>query len=188
MIANAGHGKGSYTPLRLGFKSIAARAGLSVSEFTVEITVDEAIVSANCRKNCPVIPVMNAHGMNTAERTRPTAITGDETSLIALSVAARGFSPCSMWCSTASTTTIASSTTIPIASTSPKSVRLFRLKPITSITANVPTMPTGTATSGMIDDRQFWRKISTTRATSITESSSVLNTSWIDSRMNGVVS
>ncbi len=34
-----------------------------------------------------------------------------------------------MWCSTASTTTMASSTTMPMASTSPKSVRLFRLKP-----------------------------------------------------------
>ena len=93
-----------------------------------------------------------------------------------------------MWCSTASTTTIASSTTMPIASTRPKSVRLLRLKPITSMTANVPTMPTGTAISGMIADRQFCRNTSTTSATRITESSSVLNTSSIDSRMNGVVS
>ena len=159
-----------------------------MSELNVEITVAEAIVSANCRKNWPVIPEMNAQGMKTEESTRPTAITGADTSLIALIVAARGLRPCSMWCSTDSTTTIASSTTMPIASTNPKRVKLFSEKPITSITANVPTMPTGTAIKGMIADRQFCRNTRTTSATKTTESSSVLNTSLIDSRMNGVVS
>ena len=43
------------------------------------------------------------------------------------------------------------------ASTRPNSVRLFRLKPTAAMTANVPTIATGTATSGMIADRQFWR-------------------------------
>ena len=42
-------------------------------------------------------------------------MTGPETSSIALTVASFGDMPCSMWCSTASTTTIASSTTSPIA-------------------------------------------------------------------------
>ena len=37
-----------------------------------------AIVSANWRKNCPTIPERNAHGMNTAISTSPTAITGGE--------------------------------------------------------------------------------------------------------------
>ena len=46
---------------------------------------------------------------------------------------------------------------MPIASTRPNSVRLFRLKPIAAMTANVPTIATGTATSGMIADRQFCR-------------------------------
>ena len=107
---------------------------------------------------------------------------------MALIVASRGDRPCSMWCSTASTTTIASSTTMPMASTRPNSVRLFRLKPIAAMTANVPMMATGTATSGMIADRQFCRNSSTTMATRITASRSVLKTSLIDSVMNGVVS
>ncbi len=77
---------------------------------------------------------------------------------------------------------------MPIASTRPKSVRLLSEKPKHAMTAKVPMMPTGTAISGISADRQFWRKSSTTSATSTTESSSVLNTSWIDSRMNGVVS
>ena len=104
-----------------------------------------------------MIPVMKAHGTNTAVNTRPTAITGAETSSMALIVAARGFIPCSMWCSTDSTTTIASSTTMPIASTRPNSVRLLMLKPIASMTANVPMIATGTAIKGITADRQFCR-------------------------------
>ena len=41
---------------------------------------------------------------------------------------------------------------------------------------------------GMIVDRQFCRKMSTTSATRPTATKSVLNTSRIDSRTNGVVS
>ena len=74
---------------------------------------------------------MNAHGTNTARehQARPRSPAPDTCS-IALIVASRGASPCSMWCSTASTTTMASSTTMPIASTRPNSVRLLRLKPM----------------------------------------------------------
>ena len=43
---------------------------------------------------------------------------------------------------------MASSTTMPMASTRPNSVRLFRLKPNAAMTANVPTIATGTAISG----------------------------------------
>ncbi len=57
-----------------------------------------------------------------------------------------------------------------------------------AMTANVPMMATGTATRGMIVARQFCRKMSTTRATRIIASRSVLSTSTIDSLMNGVVS
>ena len=82
-----------------------------------------------------------------------------------------------------SSTTIASSTTIPIASTSPKSVRLFRLKPSTDITANVPISETGTSIIGRIIVRQSWRKTSTTMPTKSTASRRVLKTSPIESRM-----
>ena len=115
-------------------------------------------------------------------------MTGPDTSSIALMVASRGDRPCSMWCSTASTTTMASSTTMPMASTRPNSVRLLRLKPSGAMTANVPMIATGTATSGMSADRQFCRNSSTTMATRMIASRSVLKTSLIDSRMNGVVS
>ena len=56
---------------------MAHSAGLSVSEFNVERIVETAIVKANCRKNRPVIPVMNTQGMNTDASTSPMAMTGD---------------------------------------------------------------------------------------------------------------
>ena len=57
------------------------------------------------------------------------------------------------------------------------------------MTAKVPTIATGTATSGISADRQFWRNSRTTTATRITASRSVLKTSNLtDSVMNGVVS
>ena len=107
---------------------------------------------------------------------------------MAFRVASRGPSPRSSHRSTFSTTTIASSTTIPIASTRPKSEMLFRLKPSTAITEKVPTMATGTAVRGIRTARQFCRNTSTTIATRTTASSNVLTTSATDSRMNGVVS
>ncbi len=83
----------------------------------------------------------------------------------------------------ASTTTIASSTTMPMAKTRPNSDRVLRLNPISDMAANVPMMATGTAISGISAERQFCRNTSTTRATRSTASRSVLKTSWIDSLM-----
>ena len=87
------------------------------------------------------------------------------TSSIALYVASRGATPLSSQRSTFSTTTIASSTTMQIASTSPNSEMLFRLKPTAAMTANVPMIATGMAIMGISTDRQFCRKTSTTRPT-----------------------
>ena len=116
------------------------------------------------------------------------ATIGPLTSCIALTVALRGVKPFSMLRSTFSTTTMASSTTMPIASTSPNRVRVLIEKPSASSTAKVPTMDTGTATRGMIDARQVWRKSTTTMTTSNVASKSVLMTSLIDSRTKMVVS
>ena len=52
--------------------------------------------------------------------------------------------------STFSTTTIASSTTMPTASTRPNSDRLFSDMPSAARTVNVPTSETGIATTGMM--------------------------------------
>jgi hypothetical protein len=91
-----------------------------------------------------------------------------------------------MFRSTFSTTTIASSTTIPIASTRPNRERVLMEKPKPSRTANVPTIETGTATSGITEARQVWRKSTTTITTSRTASNRVFTTSRIDSLTNTV--
>ena len=83
---------------------------------------------------------------------------------------------------------MASSTTIPIASTNPKSVRLFSVKPMAAMTAKVPMIATGTATNGIIADRQFCRNTITTMATRMIASIRVRTTSLIDSVINGVIS
>ena len=83
---------------------------------------------------------------------------------------------------------MASSTTMPIASTRPNSVRLFRLKFMAAMTVNVPTIATGTATSGMMAERQFCRNSRIVTATSTMASINVSRTSAIDSVIKGVVS
>ena len=111
---------------------------------------------------------------------------GPETSFIACTVASCGFRPASMLRSTFSTTTMASSTTMPIASTRPNSDSVLIEKPQASITANVPTTDTGTAKSGITEARHVCRNTMTTSATSTTASISVWITESIDSRTNWV--
>ena len=72
-----------------------------------------------------------------------------------------------------STTTIASSTTMPIASTKPNSVRLFNEKPSAAITANVPIRDTGMATIGIAAARHDCRNSTMTKITSSTASTIV---------------
>ena len=76
--------------------------------------------------------------------------------------------------STFSTTTIASSTTMPIASTRPNSVSVLSEKPSADMTAKVPISDTGMAMIGMIAVRQLCRKTMTTSTTRPTASNSVL--------------
>ncbi len=126
--------------------------------------------------------------MNTAASTRPMAMTALLTSFMALRVASMGGSPRAMLRSTFSTTTMASSTTMPMASTRPNKERLFSEKPIMAIAANVPINDTGTASNGMMDARQFCRNSTTTITTRIIASTSVWSTASMDSRMKMVVS
>ncbi len=135
--------------------SSAESAGESESALKAEISTEMAMVSANCRLSRPWMPPRKAAGRNTEERIRAMATTGPDTSFIAWIVAARGVIPSSMWCSTASTTTIASSTTRPIASTRPNSERALIENPSSGNIAKVPISDTGTAISGISVARQF---------------------------------
>jgi hypothetical protein len=79
-----------------------------------------------------------------------------------------------------STTTMASSTTIPMASTSANSVSMLMLNPKASNTANEPMIDTGMATPGITVARPFWRKTNTVKNTRPAATSNVTTTSLID--------
>src|ERR1700751_4224473 len=93
-----------------------------------------------------------------AARMSAIATTGLETCSIAAIEASLGDMPSSMWCSTASTTTMASSTTRPMASTKPSKESVLMGKPSAGKTTNVPMRETGTASSGMRVARHPCRK------------------------------
>ena len=84
--------------------------------------------------------------MNTAISDRLIDSTVKPTSRTPSSAALNGATPFSICRETFSSTTIASSTTKPVATVSAISDRLFRLKPHRYMTPKVPISDTGTAT------------------------------------------
>ena len=137
----------------------------------------------------PVEPPRNAIGTNTAESTRPMPTSAPVICPIDLRVASSGESPSSLITrSTFSTTTIASSTSRPIASTIANIVSMFTEKPSAASTPSVPSSTTGTAIVGISVARKFWRNRYITRNTSSTASKSVVSTPLIATCTNGVVS
>ena len=98
----------------------------------------------------PTEPLKNANGTNTAISTSVMPMMAPEICVMALRVACSGGSPSSlMMRSTFSTTTIASSTTIPITSTMPNMVNTLMENPSASRAAKVPSNATGTTTVGI---------------------------------------
>ncbi len=89
---------------------------------------------------------------------------------------------------TPSTITMASSTTMPIASTMPNSVDRLMVKPNAAMAAKAPMIVTGIVVAGTNMARQSCRKITITISTRTPASISVTNTSWIDVLTKPVVS
>ena len=134
------------------------------------------------------MPGIKLVGRNTPHSTSAIAISAPDTSSIVLCAASKGDSPSSSISrSTFSTTTIASSTTMPIASTMPNSDRLLRLNPNAARQARLPISETGMAMIGMIAARHLCRKTSTTSATRISASNRVCSTASIDAETYSVV-
>ena len=99
----------------------------------------------------PTEPGKNAIGTNTDISTSVMPMMAPVICPIALRVASRGDSPSSdMMRSTFSTTTIASSTRMPMASTMPNSVSTLMEKPSSRRMPQVPSSATGTTMVGMI--------------------------------------
>ena len=116
------------------------------------------------------------------------AITGAVTSLMAFTVASFGDMPFSICDCTASTTTIASSTTIPIASTRPRSESTLIVKPINGNTIKAAIRDTGIAIVGIRAALQSCINIKTTNITRANAMKRVTIISLIPAVMASVVS
>ena len=127
--------------------------------------------------------------MNTAHSTSTMPMTAPETSRMASMAAGIGaiFSS-RIRRSTFSSTTIASSTTMPMASTIANSVSVLIEKPNSHKPAKVPMSDTGTASIGISVARQVCKKTNTTSTTMIAASMMVTPTSLIDAETKRVVS
>ena len=110
--------------------SMTHNVGVRVSATMPDRVTEMAMVMANCRYITPARPPMKPTGMNTAHSTSTMAMTAPVTSCMALAVAWRGVrSSVSSMRAMFSMTTMASSTTMPMASTRAKSVRVLMEKP-----------------------------------------------------------
>ena len=139
--------------------------GVMVSETASETSTAIDSVMPNSRKKRPTIPPIKMIGMNTATSDRLIDRTVKPTSRAPTRAAWKRGMPASMWRVMFSTTTIASSTTKPVATVSAMSDRLSMLKPRRYMTPNVPMSDTGTAIEGMSVARPFLRNRNTTRMT-----------------------
>ena len=127
------------------------------------------------------MPGMNATGTNTAQSTSTIATSAPPTSSIDFRAASLGERPSfDMLCSTLSITTIASSTTMPMASTMPNSVSMLIEKPSAVMPIAVPMIEIGTAMMGISVARMLCRNRNTTRTTSTSASKNVWTTVSIE--------
>ena len=132
-------------------------------------------------------PDIKATGTNTADITSVMATIALPISFMARTVAWRaGTCNSAIFACTASTTTMALSTTMPMASTIANSVKVLMENPSIDKKAKVPTMDTGTANSGIREARQVCRKRITTSTTNATASSNVRITLLIEVLTNTV--
>ena len=170
------------------FSSQAHIMGVVVSEITSEISTATDSVTANSRNKRPICPPMKSSGINTATSDRLIDSTVKPTSRAPSSAALKRSMPASICRVVFSSTTMASSTTKPVATVSAIRLRLFRLKSSRYITPNVPSRDTTVATAGMRVARALRKNALTTSTTSAREISSVTSISCSDERMETVLS
>ena len=155
---------------------------------TSEISTAAERVTANSRNSRPTWPCMKRSGMNTATSETLIDSTVKPTSLAPSSAAFMRSMPASMWRAVFSSTTIASSTTKPVATVIAIRLRLLSEKPSRYITPNVPSSETIVATAGITVARTLRRKTLTTTTTRTIEIRSVISISCSEARIELVLS
>ena len=137
----------------------------------------------------PGMPPKKDIGIKTAERTAATPSRAQVIWSMDLRMASAAESPSvCMMRSVFSTTTMASSTSRPMASTRPNMLKVLMEDPVAPMTAIVPSRTMGTAMAGMRVARQFCRKRNMMSDTSSTASMSVCATLLMDAWIKGMVS
>ena len=170
------------------FNKWAHIIGVNVKETNKEIPIAVVKVMANSLKSRPTRPSINKRGINTATNEILIESTVKPTSLTPFRAACLGFKPFSIWREIFSSTTIASSTTKPVATVNAINDRLFKLKPHKYMAEKVPINETGTATAGIKVARPERRNKNTTKITSATAIANARSTSANEARIVGVLS
>ena len=113
-------------------KTLSGGQSIGVREIAVSVEVHTVIqtIHPNCLNKIPVIPVTRVSGKNTATVTSVVTITDNHTSFVPYLAASRGRLPRSICFVMFSNTTMASSTTIPIAIEREDSEITFRDSPV----------------------------------------------------------
>ena len=125
----------------------AAIMGVSMRATTSEANTASAAVQPNCLKNLPAMPLMKAVGKNTAISVKVVAMTARPISSAASSAACRGVLPMRRWRSMFSTSTMASSTKMPITSDNASSVTTLMEKPSRYMPMKAGMADSGSATA-----------------------------------------
>jgi hypothetical protein len=158
---------------------------VSVNEITSDTMIAAAVVSRSCGRSGPTRPSMNATGKKMMTSDSVVAMTASAISAVPWPAATIGVSPSSwMRRKMFSSTTTASSMTMPTASTRPSIVRLFSVKPMYRMNVNVAMIDVGIASPATSVLRQSRMKISTVNATRSAPSHMCSVTVSIDALMN----
>jgi len=112
------------------FNNCELNIGVSEIAVTVEVQTVIQTIQPNCLNKIPVIPVTNVKGKNTATVTSVVTITEVHTSLVPYFAASRGRLHRSTCFVMFSSTTMASSTTIPMAIESEEREMTFSDSPV----------------------------------------------------------
>ena len=170
-------------PCCIGFMNREASIGARVRQIATESSSAAATVAANSRNSRPTTPPMKSSGMKAAIRERVIDTTVKPISLAPSSAAWRMLFPISRCRWMFSTTTMASSTMKPTATTSATRVRLLRLNPSAYMAAVAATSDTA-STAPTMAVADTWRRNSPMMTiTSPTVTARVISTSCCEARM-----
>ena len=132
------------------------------------------IIKPSCLKTTPAIPLTNIRGINTTIVVKAEAVMAGATSFVAKTAASSGFSPESIWRVIFSKTTMALSTTMPMAIAKLIKDIMFIVNPFTKRKMNAQISEKGMDKEIIILAKVFLKKSKATKITKIPATIKVL--------------